>query len=147
MEGVRASMALNRIVLWTVNAALVVLCCWIAGGLLADAAADLVVPPTTVAAGAPAPTPTPARTWQSRQAILDRNLFKASTGGYCAYGGSTMGKPFPNAYNIVFRDNVFERGPGGKCGAFGSITSFNAGASGNQWTNNTWDDGTVARSS
>jgi general secretion pathway protein C len=72
-------MALNRIVLWSVNAALVVLCCWIAGGLLADAVAELVVPPPTVVAGA-APAAAPAaRTWQHRQAILDRNLFKAST--------------------------------------------------------------------
>jgi general secretion pathway protein C len=72
-------MALNRIVLWSVNAALVVLCCWIAGGLLADAVAELVVPPPTVVAGAAPPAATPARTWQHRQAILDRNLFTAST--------------------------------------------------------------------
>jgi len=72
-------MALNRIVLWSVNAALVVLCCWIAGGLLADAVAELVVPAPTVVAGAAPPAAPPARTWQNRQAILDRNLFKAST--------------------------------------------------------------------
>jgi general secretion pathway protein C len=72
-------MALNRIVLWGVNAALVVLCCWIAGGLLADTVAELAVPPPTVVASGPPPAAPPARTWQSRQAILDRNLFKAST--------------------------------------------------------------------
>jgi general secretion pathway protein C len=72
-------MALNRIVLWGVNAALAVLCCWIAAGLLADVAAELLAPaPTLIAASAPTPAPAP-RTWQSRQAILDRNLFKAST--------------------------------------------------------------------
>lgn len=72
-------MALNRIVLWSVNAVLVVLCCWIAGGLLADVVAELAVPPPALVAGEPPPAPPAARTWQQRQAILDRNLFKAST--------------------------------------------------------------------
>lgn len=79
MEGVYAAMALNRIVLWGVNAALAVLCCWIAAGLLADVTAELLVPAPTLPATSAAPAAPAPRTWQSRQAILDRNLFKAST--------------------------------------------------------------------
>jgi len=78
VEGIDFAMGLNRILLWSANAGLAALCCWIAAGLLADATAELMLPPPTVSA-AEAPPPPPPRTWQSRQAILDRNLFKAST--------------------------------------------------------------------
>ena len=42
-----------------------------------------------------------------------------------------------------FLDNVFERGAGGKCGFWGPITSFDSAAPGNQWSGNTWTDGTA----
>ncbi|MCT9818987.1 DUF4082 domain-containing protein [Microbacterium sp. W1N] len=62
--------------------------------------------------------------------------------GYCAYGGSTQGKPFSaGVNNIVFTNNIFLRGPSGKCGIWGPITSFDSGAPGNIWRNNLWDDG------
>lgn len=62
--------------------------------------------------------------------------------GYCAYGGSTPGKPFSaGVNNIKFTDNIFMRGPSGKCGIWGPITSFDSNAPGNVWTNNVWDDG------
>lgn len=77
------------------------------------------------------------------------NLFVANpvTVGFCAYGGATGGKPYSssstNATYIVFTDNVWQRGSGGKCGAYGPITAFAASRTGNQWTNNKFDDGTA----
>lgn len=76
--------------------------------------------------------------------LIDSNLFKASTGGYCAYGGSSKGKPFSNGTNSIrFTNNTFERGKNGKCGYYGPITSFDSKAPGNVWQNNRWDDGSA----
>lgn len=80
--------------------------------------------------------------------LVYRNLFLATTGGFCAYGGSSGddgSKPFGgDAANIVFQDNIFQRGgPGGTCGFFGAITDFNDTRPGNVWTNNKYDDGTT----
>ncbi|MCS3742974.1 hypothetical protein [Rhizobium sp. BK661] len=61
---------------------------------------------------------------------------------YCVYGGSTTGKPYPNAHHIVFTDNIFRRGMG-KCGIYGPVTSFDSKAEGSLWQNNLWDDGTT----
>jgi hypothetical protein len=79
---------------------------------------------------------------------IEGNLFVANrTNGFCAYGGATQGKPYSNdplnATYIVFRDNVWQRGSTRKCGAYGPITSFNASGTGNVWSNNRWDDGTL----
>jgi Domain of unknown function (DUF4082) len=78
---------------------------------------------------------------------IRNNLFKATPGGFCGYGGSTKSKPYPNAHHIVFDGNVFERGSGGKCGYWGAVTDFSPSSTGNQWTNNIWDDGSVAKPS
>lgn len=85
---------------------------------------------------------------------IDKNLFGASTGGFCAYGGSSQGKPYSDGtHHIVFTDNVFQRGSvlsdHGEyvCGHYGAITSFDVDAPGNVWTNNTFDDGTVVEAS
>lgn len=76
---------------------------------------------------------------------VERNLFKAndSSISYCAYGGHSPSKAFPIATGIRYRDNVFERGPNGKCGVYGAITSFQSSAEGNVWSGNVFDDGTV----
>jgi hypothetical protein len=79
---------------------------------------------------------------------VDGNLFVASIGsGFCAYGGGTAGKPFSgdptNATNQKFTNNVFQRGSNAKCAAFGPITDFIAGRTGNVWSNNLWDDGAI----
>ncbi len=42
--------------------------------------------------------------------LIDNNYFVATTGGFCAYGGSSHGKPYSNQTSgIVFRNNVFEK--------------------------------------
>lgn len=83
-------------------------------------------------------------------AIVQRNTIQGNlidggpygSMGYCAYGGSTTGKPYSNGVNnIKFQDNIFRRGPNGKCGIWGPITSFDSKAPGNVWSNNLWDDG------
>ena len=80
-----------------------------------------------------------------RNNTIDHNLFVATTGGTCAYGGSSGddgSKPYGDqAENIVFKDNVFQRGPGGKCGYYFPITDFDSDRPGNRWINNTWADG------
>ena len=79
---------------------------------------------------------------------IQNNLLVANNKGvgYCAYGGGTGGKPFSNdptnATNIVFRDNVFQKGANRKCGAYGPVTDFKSGRTGNVWSGNVWDDGT-----
>lgn len=80
---------------------------------------------------------------------IEGNLIMATTGGYCAYGGSTAKVHGPAANNIVFKDNVFQRGTRngqhGKpvCGYYGAITDFDAARPGNAWINNTFDDGST----
>jgi hypothetical protein len=76
---------------------------------------------------------------------IEGNLFKATapSGGFCAYGGSSPGKPYSSqASNIVFKNNVFERGQNRKCGSYGPITAFDSSRPGNVWVGNKWDDGT-----
>ena len=81
---------------------------------------------------------------------IDNNLIVAGSGGYCAYGGSTAGKPYSaGVNNIKFTNNIWQRGTemgdGGRgyvCGWWGPITSFDSRAPGNVWTNNLYDDGT-----
>ncbi|PKH37434.1 protein of unknown function [Nocardioides alpinus] len=78
-----------------------------------------------------------------RDNLIQNNLFLPSTGGTCAYGGASGGKPYSDATaNIRFIDNVFTRGSGGKCGYWWPITDFDGNAPGNVWSGNVWDDGT-----
>jgi hypothetical protein len=74
---------------------------------------------------------------------LSKNLVGATPGGTCAYGGSTKSKPYPNGANNIFKDNIFQRGSGRKCGYWYAIVDLDAGLRGNQWTNNRWDSGEV----
>ncbi len=81
---------------------------------------------------------------------IDNNLIRSGPAGYCAYGGSTSGKPFSGRTNNVrFTNNVWERGTemgegnrGYVCGRWGPITSFDTTAPGNAWEGNLFDDGT-----
>lgn len=78
--------------------------------------------------------------------LIEGNLFLAGTGGYCAYGGSTGGKPYSSSTNnIVFRNNIWEVGsnPSRPSCYYGPITSFDSNAPGNRWENNLFDNGKV----
>jgi len=83
-----------------------------------------------------------------RNNLIEKNLFLATTGGTCAYGGSSGddgAKPYGNqAANIIFKDNIFQRRstlqPSNTCGYYFPITDFDNTRPGNQWTNNRWDD-------
>lgn len=77
-----------------------------------------------------------------RDNLIQGNLFLPSTGGACAYGGSSGGKPYSDdASNIRFIDNVFSRGRNGKCGYYFPVTDFDRNAPGNVWSGNVWDNG------
>jgi hypothetical protein len=65
----------------------------------------------------------------------------AGTMSYCIYGGSTRGKPYPNAHHIVVTDNILRRGPSKKCGIYGPVSDFDSKAEGSRWVNNIYDDG------
>jgi hypothetical protein len=76
----------------------------------------------------------------------DNNLLMANIwAGFCIYGGATGSKPFSsdplNATNIKWRNNIFQKGVSGTCGAFGPATDYNPSGTGNEWTNNLYDDG------
>ena len=74
--------------------------------------------------------------------LVQGNLFLPSTGGTCAYGGSSGGKPFSAlTVRVRFLDNVFVKGRTGKCGAYAPVLDFDRSALGNEWSGNVWQDG------
>lgn len=78
---------------------------------------------------------------------IEANLYMPTSGGYCAYGGSTSGE-LDQVHHIVFKDNIFRRtAPGWEggpnCGYWGAIADFDSSRPGNQWINNRWSDGTT----
>ena len=78
--------------------------------------------------------------------LIERNLFKATPGGTCAYGGSTAGKPYSGAARAIrFTGNVFERGKSGHCGHWFAISDFDPSAPENVWKHNLWDSGGAVR--
>lgn len=75
---------------------------------------------------------------------IRNNLILSESGGYCAYGGSTAGKPFSGqTRDISFTDNVWQTGQSGRGCTWGPITSFDVEAPGNEWANNRFEDGTA----
>lgn len=75
---------------------------------------------------------------------VDSNYMGASTGlAYCTFGGDVSNKTYPHADHVVYRNNVFQRGGNQKCGDYGPVSNFNVNGPGNQWTDNTWEDGTA----
>jgi hypothetical protein len=44
---------------------------------------------------------------------------------------------------MQYRNNVWERGANGKCGAFGPVSGFDPNAAWNVWIGNVWDDGSA----
>lgn len=77
--------------------------------------------------------------------LIENNLLTLTTGGACAYGGSSAGKPYSDdANNIRFIDNVFQRTAARPhCGTWFPIASFDSSAPGNVWSGNVWSDGGV----
>jgi hypothetical protein len=74
--------------------------------------------------------------------FVNKNLLEWTvSGGYCAYGGSTGNKPYPKGNHNRWIDNVFQRGPSGKCGDYGAITDGDFGKRGNVWRDNHWNTG------
>lgn len=80
---------------------------------------------------------------------IDDNLFiasKDSSFSWSVYLGYQPGKAYPNPNHIVFSNNIFQRGANGLGGDAGPVSSWMRaadGGTGNIWSNNKWDDGTV----
>ena len=86
-------------------------------------------------------------------ATVDENLLLATTDvAYCLYPSS--GDPAADKPGIVNQmtvtNNVFQRGPNGKCGQFGPVYGWDTpngrpGTDGfdNVWSGNTWNDGSI----
>lgn len=71
--------------------------------------------------------------------LVQHNLM-ATTGGYCAYGGSVSSKAFPLGSNVKFIDNHFSTRYFPTCGRFGTISSFDRNVRGNEWRGNVWHE-------
>jgi hypothetical protein len=72
--------------------------------------------------------------------LIDGNLLAG--GSYCAYLGHTpSGGESPNT-NMRFVNNRFDTSIYSGCGSYGPLASWSTGATGNLWSNNTWNGGT-----
>ena len=89
----------------------------------------------TVLAGLPAP-----RDLDQFDGMLVQHNLLATTGGYCAYGGSLSGKPYPNGSNIRFIGNHFSRMYRQNCGTYGPLAGFANGVRGNEFRDNVWHE-------
>jgi beta-glucanase (GH16 family) len=90
---------------------------------------------------------------------LDKNLYMATTGGFCSYLGASAGKPYSsdptNASYVVSTNNVFQRGISANdrptisltdkrrytCGVYGVVTDYDVTKPGVTICGNMWDDG------
>jgi hypothetical protein len=127
---------------------------WHLGGFLSDGGGPITLTHNTVVCDQPAvygtdggctgdinliPNFAPAH-----DVTIDGNFFGANkSSAYCTYGGTrsdAYGKG--PATNIVYRNNIFERGSTGQCAGYGPVNGFDSAAAGAVWTNNLYDDGT-----
>jgi len=76
--------------------------------------------------------------------LVENNLLMASMDpAYCVYTGASQPlKAFPTGSNLVWRNNVWQRGTNGRCATYGAVADWKSG-NGNVWCNNTWSDGTA----
>lgn len=72
--------------------------------------------------------------------LLVKHNLLATTGSYCAYGGSVGSKPYPDGSNIRFINNHFSSRYYATCGRYGPISGFDTGVRGNQWSGNVWNE-------
>jgi hypothetical protein len=127
---------------------------WHLGGFLSDGGGPITLTHNTVVCDQPAvygsdggctgdinliPNFAPAH-----DVTIDGNFFGANkSSAYCTYGGTRSDANGKGpAVNIVYRNNVFERGETGKCAGYGPVNGFDSAAVGAVWTNNLYDDGT-----
>lgn len=94
-------------------------------------------------------------------ATIKRNFYMTTSGGYCAWGGSTSGEnnQGDGVHDLKFIENIFQRKnlpivnatrgttsyTGTNCGTFGPIANF-YDRPGNVWECNRWDNGAVLNS-
>ncbi|MPV48512.1 hypothetical protein GCG21_00495 [Pseudactinotalea sp. HY160] len=71
--------------------------------------------------------------------LVEHNVI-ASTGSYCAYGGSVESKSFPDGADVRFIDNRFSTRYFPTCGRYGPVAGFAAGSRGNEWRGNVWQE-------
>lgn len=71
--------------------------------------------------------------------LVQGNLI-ATTGSYCAYGGSIDSKKFPNGSGVKFIDNRFSTQFFPTCGRYGVISGFDDGIRGNEFRGNVWHE-------
>jgi hypothetical protein len=79
---------------------------------------------------------------QIRDVLIERNLLM-TVGGFCTYGGSVSGKPYPIASNVRYVDNHFSQRYNATCGGYGPVTSW-SNANGNVWSGNRYHESGVA---
>ena len=72
-------MTIGRLGIWTVNAALFALCCFLVAGLANPWIGEWLTTAPSAAPVAKLGPPEASRAWSDRQMILDRNLFQVST--------------------------------------------------------------------
>lgn len=70
--------------------------------------------------------------------LVERNLLNG--GGYVVYAGYHPTKDYPDTSDIRFEDNCFGRKFFAQGGYFGPVSAFQAGARGNVWRGNRWQD-------
>jgi hypothetical protein len=80
-------------------------------------------------------------------AVVNQNLLVATDAAYCIYPGSSNSSS-ATINQMTVTNNVFQRGPNGKCATYGPVYAWNEptstpGASGyeNVWSGNHWSDG------
>jgi hypothetical protein len=81
-------------------------------------------------------------------ATVSQNLFVATAdASYCLYPSSNSGKP-GTVEEMTVTDNVFQRGPQGKCAFYGPVSNWDSPTSSpntdgfrNVWSGNVWDNG------
>jgi hypothetical protein len=78
-------------------------------------------------------------------ANVSKNLLVASPdSAFCVYPGPNADPQSPASNNMVWTDNVFQHGANSKCATYGPVYGWYPQlGTGNVWSGNTWDDGTV----
>ena len=70
---------MNRALIFPINMALFVLCCFLAGRMIAAVTGEVLAPQAAASLPLAASAPEIDRSWDARQIIITRNAFNAST--------------------------------------------------------------------